>query len=196
MPRVIPEYKEAAKEKIIQSAFQVFTKKGYQTATMDDIAKEVGVSKAALYQYFKNKKELLNEIVLSYHNMFREVIRAALERQDSKNLAEEVQGALLKKYRLHHEMLFEIIAIAAHDEGIKKSLNSEYEKDTALLKELLQKLIDSGKIATKIDAQTLAQLFVALYVGMAMKVIMGDDTVEIHKAWSNAIGAMINQKST
>lgn len=194
MPRVIPEYKEAAKEKIIQSAFQVFTKKGYQTTTMDDIAKEVGVSKAALYQYFKNKKELLNEIVLSYHNMFREVIRAALERQDSQNLAEEVQGALLKKYRLHHEMLFEIIAIAAHDEEIKKSLNIEYEKDTALLKELLQKLIDSGQIATKIDAETLAQLFVALYVGMAMKVIMGDDSVEIHKAWSNAIGAMINQK--
>jgi AcrR family transcriptional regulator len=195
MPRVIPEYKEAAKEKIIQSAFQVFTKKGYQTATMDDIAKQVGVSKAALYQYFKNKKELLNEIVLSYHTMFREVIRAALERQDSNNLAEEVQGALLKKYRLHHEMLFEIIAIAAHDEEIKQSLKSEYEKDTILLKELLQKLIDNGKIATKIDAETLAQLFIALYVGMAMKVIMGDDTVEIHKAWSNAIGAMINQKS-
>lgn len=197
MPRVIPEYKEAAKEKIIQSAFQVFTKKGYQTTTMDDIAKEVGVSKAALYQYFKNKKELLNEIVLSYHTMFRDVIRAALERQDSdsQNLAEEVQGALLKKYRLHHEMLFEVIAIAAHDEEIKQSLKSEYEKDTALLKELLQKLIDNGKIATKIDAETLSQLFIALYVGMAMKVIMGDDSVEIHKAWSNAIGAMINQKS-
>jgi AcrR family transcriptional regulator len=164
---------------------------------MDDIAKEVGVSKAALYQYFKSKKELLNEIVLSYHTMFREVIRAALERQDSdsQNLAEEVQGALLKKYRLHHEMLFEVIAIAAHDEEIKQSLKSEYEKDTALLKELLQKLIDNGKIATKIDAETLSQLFIALYVGMAMKVIMGDDSVEIHTAWSNAIGAMINQKS-
>jgi AcrR family transcriptional regulator len=194
MPRVIPQYKEAAKEKIIQSAFQVFTKKGYQTTTMDDIAKEVGVSKAALYQYFKNKKELLNEIVLSYHTMIREVIRTAIQRQDAHNLAEEVQGAILKKYRLHHEMLFEIIAIAAHDEEIKQSLKSEYEKDTALLKELLQKQIDSGKMATKIDAETLAQLFIALYVGMAMKVIMGDDSVEIHKAWSNAIGAMINQK--
>jgi AcrR family transcriptional regulator len=194
MPRVIPEYKEAAKEKIVQSAFQVFTKKGYQTATMDDVAKEVGVSKAALYQYFKNKKELLNEIVLSYHNMFREVLRTAIERQDNHNLADEVQGALLKKYRLHHEMLFEVIAIAAHDEEIKQSLKAEYEKDTALLKELLEKQLKNGKMATQIDSETLAQLFIALYVGMAMKVIMGDDTVEIHKAWSNAIGAMINQK--
>ncbi len=196
MPRVIPEYKEAAKEKIIQSAFQVFTKKGYQTSTMDDIAKEVGVSKAALYQYFNNKKELLNEIVLSYHNMFRDLLRTAVERQGSPNLEEEIQGALLKKYRLHHEMLFEVIAIAAHDEEIKKSLKSEYEKDTELLKELFQKQIDSSKFVSKIDTETLAQLFIALYVGMAMKVIMGDDSVEIHRAWSNAIGAMINIKKT
>ncbi len=159
---------------------------------MDDIAKEVGVSKAALYQYFKNKKELLNEIVRSYHTMFREVLRATLEKQGSQSLAEEGSNALLKKYRLHHEMLFEIIAIAAHDEEIKQSLKCEYEKDIQLLKELLQNQMNKTKITFKIDTETLAQLFIALYVGMAMKVIMGDDSVEIHRAWSNAIGAMIN----
>jgi AcrR family transcriptional regulator len=192
MPKVIPEYKEAAKDKIIKAAFHVFTKKGYHHSTMNDIAKEVGVSKAALYQYFKNKKELLNEIVLSYHTMFREVIRSSFEKPGSDSLAEEGSQALLKKYRLHHEMLFEIIAIAAHDEEIKQSLKYEYEKDVELLKEFLQKQMSNGKTASKIKIDTLAQLFIALYVGMAMKVIMGDDSVEIHQTWSNAIGAMIN----
>jgi AcrR family transcriptional regulator len=192
MPKVIPEYKEAAKDKIIKAAFHVFTKKGYHHSTMNDIAKEVGVSKAALYQYFKNKKELLNEIVLSYHTMFREVIRSSFEKPGSDSLAEEGSQALLKKYRLHHEMLFEVIAIAAHDEEIKQSLKYEYEKDVELLKEFLQKQMSNGKTASKIKIDTLAQLFIALYVGMAMKVIMGDDSVEIHQTWSNAIGAMIN----
>lgn len=192
MPKVIPEYKEAAKDKIIKAAFHVFTKKGYHHSTMNDIAKEVGVSKAALYQYFKNKKELLNEIVLSYHTMFREVIRSSFEKPGSDSLAEEGSQALLKKYRLHHEMLFEVIAIAAHDEEIKQSLKYEYEKDVELLKEFLQKQMSNGKTASKIKIDTLAQLFIALYVGMAMKVIMGDDSLEIHQTWSNAIGAMIN----
>ena len=192
MPKVIPEYKEAAKERIINAAFRVFIKKGYQEATMDDIAKEVGVSKAALYQYLKNKKEILNEIVHSYHTMFREVLCTALEKQGSQSLAEEGSHALLKKYRLHHEMLFEIIAIAAHDEEIKQSLKCEYEKDVQLLKELLQNQMKKGKVTFKIDTGTIAQLFIALYVGMAMKVIMGDDSVEIHRTWSNAIGAMLN----
>jgi AcrR family transcriptional regulator len=195
MPKVIPEYKEAAKDRIIKAAFKIFTKKGYHATTMDDIAKEIGVSKAALYQYFKNKKEILNEIVHSYHTMFREVLRASFEKQSSQAMTEEGSHALLKKYRLHHEMLFELIAIAGHDEEIKQSLKTEYEKDVKLLEEFMNKLMADGKISLKIPANTLAQLYVALYIGMAMKVIMGDDSVEIHRVWSNAIAAMISEKN-
>jgi AcrR family transcriptional regulator len=195
MPKVIPEYREAAKERIIKAAFTVFTKKGYQDTTMDDIAKEVGVSKGALYQYFKNKRELLNQIVLSYHSMFREVLEASFERQNSA-IAEEGSQALLEKYKLHHEMLFEIIAIAGHDKEIKQSFKEEYEKDIKLLEEYFRKQIEKSKISPKIGANTLAQFYFALYVGMAMKVIMGDDSVEIHKVWSNAVAAMMSEGKT
>jgi AcrR family transcriptional regulator len=192
MPKVVPEYKEAAKDKIIKAAFKIFTKKGYHTTTMEDIAKEVGVSKGALYQYYKNKKELLNEIVLSYHVMFREVLKASFEKQDASDIAEEGSRALLKKYRFHHEMLFEVIAIAGHDPEIKQSLKVEYEKDIKLLEEFLIKQREMSGFKIKIEPNTLAQLYVALYLGMAMKVIMGDDSVEIHRIWSNAIEAMMS----
>jgi AcrR family transcriptional regulator len=195
MPKVIPEYKEAAKDRIIKAAFKIFTKKGYHESTMDDIAKEIGVSKGALYQYFKNKKELLNEIVLSYHSMFRDVLRASFGKQDSSSIAEEGSEALLKKYRLHHEMFFEVIAIAGHDEEIKKSLKNEYEKDIKLIEDYLLQQKQNGKLALKIEANTLAQLYIALYVGMAMKVIMGDDSIEIHRVWSKAIATMMSSSA-
>jgi AcrR family transcriptional regulator len=162
---------------------------------MDDIAKEIGVSKGALYQYFKNKKELLNEIVLSYHKMFREVLRTSFEKQDNATIAEEGSEALLQKYRLHHEMFFEVIAIASHDQEIKKSLKSEYEKDIKLIEEYFLKQKENGKLGLKIEANTLAQLYIAVYVGMAMKVIMGDDSVEIHRIWSKAIAAMMSSSA-
>ena len=62
MPKVVPEYKEEAKSKIVEAARIVFAKKGYHDATMDDVAKEVGVSKGALYSYFKSKEDILKEI--------------------------------------------------------------------------------------------------------------------------------------
>jgi len=62
MPRVVPEYKEEAKNRIVSAANQVFAEKGYRQATMDDVAKKIGVSKGTLYLYFASKEELFEEI--------------------------------------------------------------------------------------------------------------------------------------
>ena len=63
MPKVVPQYKEAAKERIIQAALEVYAEKGPYQATMEGIAKKLGVSKGALYLYSKSKEELTNEII-------------------------------------------------------------------------------------------------------------------------------------
>ncbi|MFX1537310.1 MAG: TetR/AcrR family transcriptional regulator, partial [Promethearchaeota archaeon] len=59
MPKVVPEYKEQARKRIIIEALKVFSEKGYYRTKMKDIATNIGVSKAAIYQYFKTKNELL-----------------------------------------------------------------------------------------------------------------------------------------
>ena len=41
MPKVIPEYREAAKSKIIKAARVIFAKKGYHDATMDDLPRKL-----------------------------------------------------------------------------------------------------------------------------------------------------------
>ena len=40
MPKVVPEYKEVAKSKIVEAAREVFEKKGYHDSTMDDIVEK------------------------------------------------------------------------------------------------------------------------------------------------------------
>src|SRR4030042_4471412 len=51
------------REKIIKAAAQIFAAKGYHGTTLDEIAKQIGVSKPALYYHIKNKEEILKEIV-------------------------------------------------------------------------------------------------------------------------------------
>lgn len=50
---------QKTRQKIIDSSFQLFSTKGYQNVTVDDIAKNAGVSTGAAYRYFGNKKEIL-----------------------------------------------------------------------------------------------------------------------------------------
>lgn len=51
-----------AQEKILKTALQLFFKYGIKHVTMDDIAKELGMSKKTIYQFFKEKDDLINQL--------------------------------------------------------------------------------------------------------------------------------------
>ena len=50
---------------ILAAAERLFTEKGTEKTTMDDIAREAEYSKATLYVYFQSKEEIINAILLS-----------------------------------------------------------------------------------------------------------------------------------
>ncbi len=47
------------KRQILNSAIKIFGEKGFQNATIAEIAKEAGIGDATIYEYFKNKEDLL-----------------------------------------------------------------------------------------------------------------------------------------
>jgi AcrR family transcriptional regulator len=53
---------EQRKAQILAAAMKVFSKKGYERATIKDVAKEAGVAEGSIYNYFKNKADLLISI--------------------------------------------------------------------------------------------------------------------------------------
>jgi AcrR family transcriptional regulator len=66
MPRTPEEndrIRQASKEKIRTAAMELFMKQGYYATSISDIAKQAGISKGLLYNYYKGKEELLSEMV-------------------------------------------------------------------------------------------------------------------------------------
>ncbi|MED4688290.1 TetR/AcrR family transcriptional regulator [Peribacillus frigoritolerans] len=66
MPRTPEEndrIRQASKEKIRATAMELFMKQGYYATSISDIAKQAGISKGLLYNYYKGKEELLSEMV-------------------------------------------------------------------------------------------------------------------------------------
>jgi AcrR family transcriptional regulator len=56
--------KERRRQQIIVAAKRVFSEKGFNKATMEDIAREAELSPGTLYLYFKNKEELYASLSL------------------------------------------------------------------------------------------------------------------------------------
>ncbi|WP_223700442.1 TetR/AcrR family transcriptional regulator [Sutcliffiella deserti] len=79
-PVVSDEYKEKKRKRILESALACFAEKGFQVATMDDIVKDSGISKGAIYNYFKSKEELYIELMNEKSNKSFEILRENLEK--------------------------------------------------------------------------------------------------------------------
>lgn len=65
--------KNKREDEILNAARKVFTKKGYNNATMEDIIAETNLSKGGVYYYFKNKEDLclalLYNVTVRYHDL-------------------------------------------------------------------------------------------------------------------------------
>lgn len=55
--------KLTTKERILEAALEVFSQKGFHTATTDEIAERAGVGKGTLYRHFETKDKLFAELV-------------------------------------------------------------------------------------------------------------------------------------
>jgi TetR/AcrR family transcriptional regulator, cholesterol catabolism regulator len=51
-----------AQEKILKTSLELFFKYGIKHVTMDEIAKELGMSKKTIYQFYKEKDDLVNQL--------------------------------------------------------------------------------------------------------------------------------------
>jgi AcrR family transcriptional regulator len=67
MPRIragnIEEHKELTRGQILDAAQDLFSEHGYQETSLGDIAAFVGIGRTTLYEYFKDKEDLLASLV-------------------------------------------------------------------------------------------------------------------------------------
>jgi AcrR family transcriptional regulator len=59
------DLRDPFREEILNGARDLFERFGFKKTTMEDIAKQVGKSKSALYYYYKTKEEIFEAVVLS-----------------------------------------------------------------------------------------------------------------------------------
>ena len=77
------ERQEARREQILNGAARVFSKKGYHASTVDEIAKELGLTKASIYYYVSDKSDLLYQLYKRAMTMLLESQAAIMARPDS-----------------------------------------------------------------------------------------------------------------
>ena len=145
-------------ERIIQGGEELFLQAGIRSVTMDDIARNLGMSKKTIYQFFKDKNELV--MALTKKKLQEDEERMSEIISKSGNVIEE----MINMMKCSEDIFSRINPIVIHDLqkyhqeawGLFQSFKAEVLVNT--LEELLAKGIKQGFLRPDIDVKIIARM--------------------------------------
>ena len=131
------------KEKIIEAGFNLICKNGYYNTNTAEIAKSAGVSTGIVYQYFKDKYDILIEGLEKYgDDIFFPMLKTKNIRFDKKEF-DEILKEMIKNYINNHKVSNtaheEIMSMVHSDKRVAEYYYKRELEMTNSLKEILLK---------------------------------------------------------
>lgn len=159
MARTIAKDYRAKRAHILRNAARVFAEQGFARASMAQIARECGISKANIYHYYTGKDALLFDILDSYLATLRDRLAAVpRDGQPRARLAALVKETLLAYEGMDHEHQIQTEGLPLLPQDQQDILKG-YQRDmvgfySATLEEIAPEVFDGNK--PKLRAATMS----------------------------------------
>ncbi len=143
MPKIV-NY-EAKKNEIMEKAVKSFLEKGFHNTHMIDITNACGMGRTTIYQYFKNKHEILDytisHLFTSLRSEFGEILE--MESESPLNAMKKLIPAIVEEYHRNHKLVILVdlwlVMIRENHPSIK--LLEQHNRE---IKDVFQQLLEEG----------------------------------------------------
>lgn len=178
MPRVSEAHKERRRQAILNAAMEVFIGKGYQVATINDIAQRAGLSVGALYRYFPTKGEIMLALVHERLGRAPELFTRLTEGAgDPWERLERCLELFTTALRVRHpgtgRLLLVTLAEAVQHGEVRQGLHDRFAGLSEYLADIITEGIASGLFRPDVDPRTLATLLLSAADGVAVYWVTG-----------------------
>lgn len=121
------------KERILETALELFAQSGYLGTSMSDIAKELGITKGALYKHYTSKQEILNSIVERMNKMdYERAEEYEMPETEPDGFAEAYLQTPIEKIRTYSMAQFDHWTKELFSSNFRKMLMLEQYRDPKL----------------------------------------------------------------
>jgi AcrR family transcriptional regulator len=171
-----------AREALLEAAAEIFAKRGFRDASVDEIADRAGYSKGALYWHFASKDDLFfalleERVDRPIHEMI-ELLESAPPEQDMGPEASRRFVALLRSERELLLLEQEYWSQAVRDPGLgARYAERQMRLRSALGKALLTRVKHLGEPADAARAEDMATAIMSLAAGLARERLIDPDAV-------------------
>ncbi len=194
MPKVLPEYKQQAKQRIIDGSLKTFLRLGYKKTTMDDIGKDLGVSKGALYQYFTSKEELFLEAFDLYITQKRNRIIDFLKNNGLEGIrSEEFLNLNLSSPDTTTNFIFDLISETLYNQRLNKKMMSYYERAISNLALFLEEYKKKKTLKQNVDSRKIAVKLLGMREGLTNMLLYGVSLAEVRQVWTDFADNLLSE---
>ncbi len=178
-----PDVSEERKNQILEAAVSVFARLGFQQTRMDDIAHEVGLSKGALYLYYKSKDAIIASLLKYFFAQEFKHLHSFVEAGQQGSSREQLlllsrhYASVMTWMAKFMPIAFEFYAVAGRDKEVRQFLKDYFQDYRLLLASLIQRGIDRREFRP-VDAEAIATTLTALYEGLALLYFVDPQAVQ------------------
>ena len=167
---------ERRTEEILDAAFHVFSARGYHNTTVEDIAREAGISKGTCYQYFAGKEEIfIATMERSLRAILAEAEAAAGEARDTLTKLGIEGLTFISKYRDLQFMFMGVISeVLGGNERLRKKAAEVLEQVARFLARDIQKGIDE-RVFRPVDPMTVAYALIGIAEIVGSRYVVEED---------------------
>jgi AcrR family transcriptional regulator len=157
-----PRHGPDTRSRLCQLALELFAEHGYEATSLREIAERLGVTKAALYYYFKSKEDIVRSLVEDYFAAIDELIAWAKDMPRDR----ETRAELVRRYLDIVANGSEVFKMLQQNQAAVSSLAAAKERGE-LFRERMDALVDllTGPDATLADQLRAASCLMAISVG-------------------------------
>lgn len=154
---------QAMREKILNTATQLFIQKGSEKTSMQDIAQTAGISKGAIYHHFKSKDEIVFAVIRSRQELMEEEMKQWLKATENLTGREQLQTILMSNLESQTARATDgIVGEYEKDAGfILTMMRDNLRIGAPLVSDIIKKGMADGSLRTQYPDQA-AEVFLLL----------------------------------
>lgn len=189
------------RDDLLIAAFKLFMSVNYEKASFAELGKMLGMSKAGIFKYYKNKQELFIAVVDRFlfgtqnpRNKFTatngtfaefidEYVRGVQRTMDMLSRLLSVNKVAPENFSYHAQYFHFLFQVIQYDPDAKEKLYNLVASDYAYWRAAIQSAVQTGELKKDIDIEEAAIMFRQVYMGLSfeMAFLGGLDTQLLSK---------------
>jgi AcrR family transcriptional regulator len=164
----LPKRKDGQKtfDHIIQTAKKLFSKKGYQATSINEIIAKSGIATGTFYLYFDDKFALYSYLLATYRKLIRKAISAGIAGASTRYEKERLGLRAFLKFAWEDPLAYRIIWESMFaDQALFRDYYETFSRDYV---RQLGGAVGSGEVRSDVELETLSYILMGIsnFVGL------------------------------